>query len=102
MSLWMYSTPTLLRQTTADANGNVVVVVAMPSDVPNGNHRVVVDGINKAGSKVVIGVGVSVGDRETASNTTRILIAVPIALAIGAGFILPNQARRRRRKTATI
>jgi hypothetical protein len=45
-------------------------------------------------------LGVAVGEIEKSSALTRILIAIPISLAIFAGFILPNQVRRRRRGVA--
>jgi hypothetical protein len=41
-----------------------------------------------------------VGEIATTSTLTRVLIAIPIALAIGIGFLIPNQLRRRRKVIA--
>jgi hypothetical protein len=43
-------------------------------------------------------VGIAIGEIARTSTTTRVLIAIPIALAVLAGFMLPNQVRRRRRQ----
>ena len=44
---------------------------------------------------------IAVGEIARTSTLTRVLIAIPIVLAIGFGLILPNQLRRRR-KTLTV
>jgi hypothetical protein len=48
------------------------------------------------GKPTTFTLGILVGDISTTSTLTRVLIAIPITLAIGFGFLLPTQLRRRR------
>jgi hypothetical protein len=50
------------------------------------------------GKPTTFTLGILVGNISTTSTLTRILIAIPIALAMGFGFLLPNQLRHRRKK----
>ena len=98
ITLWMFSTPTELGSVKVTDNGAAAGTFTIPAGLEKGNHRLVLEGVNKDGKKIVLGVGVGVGKINKSSTTSRILIAVPVALAIGLGVALPNQARRRRRK----
>ena len=100
VDVWMYSTPTLVGTVTADSNGKISGRFAVPTNLESGNHRVVLDGITEGGTPVVLGIGVKFGPQAKTSTTTRVLIAVPIALAVIAGFVLPTTVRRRRRQVA--
>lgn len=100
VDVWMYSTPTRIGTVKADASGHIAGRFILPKDLGAGNHRVVLNGVNKGGVPVILGIGVKYGEASSTSTATRVLIALPISLAIIAGFILPNQLRRRRRKTA--
>jgi hypothetical protein len=100
ITLWAFSTPTSLGTVKADANGKIAGTFKMPSTLEKGDHRLVLQGLNSDGKKIVLGVGVGVGQVEKSSSLSRILIAVPIALAVFFGVVLPTQARRRRRRTA--
>jgi hypothetical protein len=98
MTFWMFSTPTALGTVKVGADGIAAGTFAIPSGLEKGGHRLVLQGLNKDGKKIVLGVGVGVGKIDSSSTTSRLLIAIPVALAIGLGIALPNQARRRRRK----
>lgn len=100
VDVWMYSTPTRIGTVKADESGRIAGRFVLPEDLGAGNHRVVLNGVNKGGVPVILGIGVKYGEASSTSTTTRVLIALPISLAIIAGFVLPNQLRRRRRKTA--
>jgi len=100
ITLWAFSTPTSLGTVKADANGKIAGTFKMPSTLEKGDHRLVLQGLNSDGEKIVLGVGVGVGQVEKSSSLSRILIAVPIAMAVIFGVVLPTQARRRRRRTA--
>jgi hypothetical protein len=45
---------------------------------------------------VILGIGVSVGEVEQSSLLSRLLIIVPVSLAILAALIIPTTLRRRR------
>jgi len=69
----------------------------LPAGTKSGTHRVVVTARLANGKPTTFTIGILVGDISTTSTLTRVLIAIPIALAIGFGFLLPNQLRRRRK-----
>lgn len=100
VDVWMYSTPTRVGTVKADATGHIAGRFILPEGLDAGNHRVVLNGVNNGGVPVILGIGVKYGEATSTSTTTRVLIAIPISLAVIAGFVLPNQVRRRRRKTA--
>jgi hypothetical protein len=99
ITLWVFSTPISLGTVKADANGKIAGTYKIPANLEKGGHRIVLQGVNSSGKKIVLGVGVGVGAIDKSSPLSRILIAVPIALAVLFGVVLPTQARRRRRRT---
>ncbi len=96
VSVWMFSTPTKLGIVTAGTEGKVSGTFELPSGLEVGNHRIVISGDNPDGAKVLVGIGLSYGSVESGSTTTRLLIAIPIALAILFGVFLPAAIRRRK------
>jgi hypothetical protein len=96
VDVWMYSTPTRLGQLTADAAGLIQGSFLLPESLETGDHRVVLDGQNSRGQEVILGIGVSVGEVEQSSLLSRLLIIVPVSLAILAALIIPTTLRRRR------
>jgi hypothetical protein len=96
VAMWMYSTPVSLGGSAADATGNVSMVFDMPATVDSGDHRLVLDGSNLASLPVVLGIGISVGSVDQSSSVSRVLIAVPVILAIFAGILIPAVSRRKK------
>ena len=97
VEVWMFSTPTKLGVIAADANGKIAGTFNLPNGIESGDHRVVLSGTNPEGTGVVIGIGISYGAVDSGSSITRVLIAIPIALAILLGFFLPAVTRRRKK-----
>lgn len=100
VSVWLYSSPTRLGVIAADSNGKVSGSFDLPSELEVGDHRLVLSGDNPDGVKALLGLGLSYGSVESGSSITRVLIAIPIALAILFGLFLPAVARRRRQNNA--
>ena len=100
VQVWMYSTPTRLGTLTADSQGEVAGSFEMPSGIEPGEHRVTLLGTNLAGKEVAIGLGVEFGKVDSGSTITRVLISIPIALAVLFGLFLPAVSRRRRKAVA--
>lgn len=98
--VWMYSTPTKLGILTADASGKIRGRFALPPDVESGDHRLVLEGLNADGVPVVLGIGIAYGELETSSTLSRVLIAIPVALAIMFGLVIPTTLKRRRRENS--
>ncbi|MFY8239052.1 MAG: hypothetical protein ACOVK5_07410, partial [Ilumatobacteraceae bacterium] len=69
-------------------------------EVERGAHRIAVTAKLPNGKSATFTLGVSVGEIEKSSTLTRVLIAIPITIAIMFGFILPNRLRRSRSFTA--
>jgi hypothetical protein len=97
VEVWLFSTPTQLGSAVVGADGTVSETYRLPAGTKSGTHRVVVTARLANGKPTTFTLGILVGDISTTSTVTRVLIAIPIALAIGFGFLLPNQLRRRRK-----
>jgi hypothetical protein len=100
VEVWMFSTPQLLATVKADSNGKVVENIKLSSKVQDGNHRFVVDGTSGAGADALVALGIIVGYESSGLSTTgKLLIALPIALAIIMGLVIPTTLRRRKKTT---
>jgi hypothetical protein len=63
-----------------------------------GNHRFVVDGTSATGADALVTLGVIVGYESSGLSTTgKLLIALPIGLAIIVGLVIPTTLRRRKK-----
>lgn len=99
VEVWLFSTPIQLGSAVVDAKGTMNGTYKLPFGVKSGAHRVVVTAKLRNGKPTTFTFGILVGNISKTSTLTRVLIAIPISLAIGIGFLLPNQARRRKRRT---
>jgi hypothetical protein len=97
VDVWMFSTPVRLGIATVEADGSVTGTFTIPKSIKDGSHRIAVTAKLPNGKSSTFTLGVLVGDVATTSTLTRVLIAIPIAFAIGFGALLPKQFRRRRK-----
>lgn len=97
VEVWLFSTPTQLGTAVVGADGTVTGAYRLPLGIKSGSHRVVVTTRMANGKPTTFTLGILVGNISTTSTLTRVLIAIPITLAIGFGFLLPTQLRRRRK-----
>jgi hypothetical protein len=98
VEVWMFSTPQLLATVKADSNGKVVKNIKLSSALQEGDHRFVVDGKSANGRDALVVLGVIVGYESSGLSTIgKLLIALPIGLAIIFGLVIPTTLRRRRR-----
>ena len=97
VEVWLFSTPTKLGTSTVGTDGTMTGAYRLPVGIKSGSHRVVVTAKLPNGKSSTFTLGILVGDISTTSTLTRVLIAIPITLAIGFGFLLPTQLRRRRK-----
>ena len=100
VEVWLFSTPTQLGTAVVGADGTVSGAYRLPVGTKSGSHRVVVTAKLANGKPTTFTLGILVGDISTTSTLTRVLIAIPITLAIGFGFLLPTQLRRRKTRIA--
>jgi hypothetical protein len=101
VEVWLFSTPTQLGSAVVGADGTVSGTYRLPAGVKSGSHRVVVTARMANGKSTSFTLGILVGEISKTSTLTRVLIAIPITLAIGFGFLLPTQLRRRRKIRTT-
>jgi hypothetical protein len=97
VEVWMFSTPVRLGTAKVEDDGRVSGTFTIPKNIEDGSHRIAVTAKLPNGKSTTFTLGILVGNIATTSTLTRVLIAIPIALAIGFGFLLPNQLRRRRK-----
>jgi hypothetical protein len=97
VEVWLFSTPTKLGSAVVGADGAINGLFTIPMGIKSGSHRVVISAKLPNGKPTTFTLGILVGDISTTSTLTRVLIAIPITLAIGFGFLLPTQLRRRRK-----
>ena len=97
VEVWMFSTPIRLGTAKVEADGRVSGTFTIPKNIEDGSHRIAVTAKLPNGKSTTFTLGILVGKISTTSTLTRVLIAIPIALAMGFGFLLPNQIRRRRK-----
>jgi hypothetical protein len=98
VSVWVYSTPSRLGVVTADESGNISGIFDLPAGIDSGDHRVVLEGANEKGQPVIMGVGILVGSLDSSSKVSRLLIIIPVLLAILVGLFIPAVSRRRKRQ----
>lgn len=95
VEVWVMSTPTPLGTAKVSANGDLAALYKLPGHMDPGQHRLVVNGINNVGEKVVIAVGVRVVAEENPASWSNVFPFI-IALAGAAAIFLPAVLRRRR------
>ena len=101
VEVWLFSTPIRLGSASVGTDGSVSKIFVLPAGVKSGNHRVAVLAKLPNGKTATFTLGIVVGEISRTSTLTRVLIAIPIALAVGFGLILPTRIRRRRSLVVT-
>ena len=100
VEIWMFSKTFLLGTFEVGSDGLVKSTLKVPKSVENGLHHLVMVGIDKSKTEAKFEVGMNVGVPAKQWWYSRILIAIPISIAIFIGFWLPTSASRRRRRRA--
>jgi hypothetical protein len=98
VDIWMFSKTMYLGKIEVGTNGLVKSTFTVPKSVEDGLHHLVMVGVdrNKAEAKFEVGMNVGVPPKQWWYS--RILIAIPISIAVLIGFWLPTSASRRRRR----
>ena len=95
LQVWLFSTPVNLGSAKVQSTGKAKSGFMVPAGVESGKHGVVLTGVNPREEQAIFSVGIVIGDNGGVSTLGKVLIAFPIATAIGFALIIP--ARRRRR-----
>jgi hypothetical protein len=103
VEVWMFSTPSLLGKLSSAATGAISGTLDIPADLQSGDHRLVLKGVNNDGESFVLGVGMMFGSADSGTSAaSRLLIGVPVALAVLIGLFIPAVSRRRRKQGPAI
>jgi hypothetical protein len=100
VDVWMYSSPMKLGTLKVSTTGIASERYSIPSQVGTGQHRIVLRGTEATGKNVSIAFGMFVGAASSTSTVAKVLIAVPIALAMLIAIVIPTAIRRRRKVVA--
>jgi hypothetical protein len=98
VDIWMFSKADHLTNIEVGANGLVRSTLKVPKSISDGLHHLVMVGVDKANAEAKFEVGINVGVPPKQWWYSRILIAIPISLAVFIGFWLPTSASRRRKR----
>ena len=98
VEIWMFSKAFLLATIEVGTDGLVRSTLKVPKSVEDGLHHLVMVGVDKANAEAKFEVGMNVGVPLKQWWYSRILIAIPISIAVLFGFWLPTSASRRRRR----
>lgn len=96
IDVWFFSTPIKLGTAVVETDGTVSASYRVPNNIEDGAHRVAIVAKLADGKSATFTLSVIVGKLKTTSTLTRVLIVIPITLAVFFGFLLPTRFRRRR------
>ena len=98
VDVWLFSTPRKLGELITAADGTVTATFGIPSDLKNGKHRLAFVGTGVGGKETTLVVGIVAGAEPKNWSSTRVLIVLPLVMAIFIALLLPGAFQRRRRK----
>lgn len=97
IKVWLFSDPASIANVTADASGNFTGSAQLPTNIPDGEHTVQLNGLSKDGQVRSVALGVIVQPEATISPSAQLtdfsalwelaIIAVGVLLALMALFI---------------
>jgi len=98
VDIWMFSKSTLMANITVGADGLVKSSLVVPKSMTDGLHHLVMVGVDRAKAEAKFEVGMNVGVPAKQWWASRVLLVIPIAVAVFIGLWLPTTVRRRKRR----
>ena len=98
VDIWMFSKSMLMATITVGADGLVKSSLVVPKSMKDGLHHLVMVGVDRAKAEAKFEVGMNVGAPTKQWWASRVLIVIPIAVAVFIGLWLPTTVRRRKRR----
>jgi len=98
VDIWMFSKSMLLATITVGADGLVKSALVVPKSMSDGLHHLVMVGVDKSKAEAKFEMGMNVGVPAKQWWASRVLIVIPIAVAVFIGLWLPTTVRRRKRR----
>ena len=98
VTVWMFSQPQRLAKLTVGPDGLVRTSLRVPKSLKDGLHHVVLVGIDQAKKEAKFEFGLDVGVPADQWWVSRVLLVIPISIAVFIGLWLPTSVRRRRNR----
>lgn len=95
VEVWLFSTPNRLGTVTTDANGRFSNNFELPPGIAAGSHRLVLSGNTDDDDKIILSLGINFGPSTAGGSVSTWAIAIPVALAVFVGLLIPAARRRR-------
>ncbi len=99
VTVWMFSQPQRLTKLTVGADGLVRTTLRVPKSLKDGLHHVVLVGVDQAKKEAKFEFGLNVGVPAEQWWVSRVLLVIPISIAVFIGLWLPTSVRRRRKQS---
>mgnify|MGYP000070378165 FL=1 len=98
VTVWMFSQPQRLAKLTVGADGLVRTSLRVPKSLKDGLHHVVMVGVDQNKKEAKFEFGLNVGVPAEQWWVSRVLLVIPISIAVFIGLWLPTSVRRRRKQ----
>jgi hypothetical protein len=98
VTVWMFSQPQRLAKLTVGADGLLRTSLRVPKSLKDGLHHVVLVGVDQAKKEAKFEFGLDVGVPADQWWVSRVLLVIPISIAVFIGLWLPTSVRRRRQQ----
>ena len=98
VTVWMFSQPQRLAKLTVGVDGLVRTSLRVPKSLKDGLHHVVLVGVDQAKKEAKFEFGLNVGVPAKQWWVSRVLLVIPISIAVFIGLWLPTSVRRRRKQ----
>ena len=99
VTVWMFSQPQRLTKLTVGADGLVRTALRVPKSLKDGLHHVVLVGVDQNKKEAKFEFGLNVGVPAEQWWVSRVLLVIPISIAVFIGLWLPTSVRRRRKQS---
>jgi hypothetical protein len=80
--LLVFSSPQVIGEATADADGNLSMSATLPSDLPPGEHTVVLQAVDVSGAATELATGISISEDGTLSAVTSDVSTKGLAIPV--------------------
>jgi len=78
----VFSSPQVIGEATADADGNLSMSATLPSDLPPGEHTVVLQAVDVTGAPTELATGISISEDGTLSAVTSDVSTKGLAIPV--------------------
>lgn len=100
LEAWLFSDPAYLGSVTTNKSGSAAGTFDVPSELEDGEHRLVLKSKSQLGEETIVAIGLVAGNEDGGSAGLSIVVGIVIAIAVLAGLLVPVVIRRRESESA--